>query len=387
MTLFDRRLLGLLDDSVGTGRRTMHDRLTDYQRDLADIERELCKYQLLLRCHKVEFKPRRRDDWIAKHRSQVSIKERFRAVSQAIENSGNATAHSKKVGDKKGLEDACGDGFHTGGNSSTLCVHGSLWVQVERILGLPREHDAQGNGLYSVHVDWLDHPTGGAETPPLRGSAMPEALGREECVVKKQLRLVGASGRFVLVVIRRHSDVAADFSQVVGSFQFDVYDSSNYVVKAHEVLDSRSRFMDCTLKMRLQAPGGLQSAGPSAPSAVCEVRSPTSNVPALHMGRLDADPPSPKSTVVATQRSTASAVGTPKPAMAVVQDPAALPNSSVGLGLSSTTRVADGYGSEHPEGSSEEYDEDEEEEEEELLEEEEEEEEEDAEDSVRVQRP
>jgi len=81
MALFDRRLLAYFDDGSVPG-VTLLDRIVDYQKDLAEIERELTKYQLLLGPHQVKVKARSRDGWIAAHRVSPSIKELYGQAAQ-----------------------------------------------------------------------------------------------------------------------------------------------------------------------------------------------------------------------------------------------------------------------------------------------------------------
>lgn len=93
MALFDRRLLAYFDDG-GISNATYHDRIADYQHDLTEIERELCKYQHLLGPHRVKVKPRDRHGWLTHHRSPaVSAREHgdrlAAAAASAVTQPGN----------------------------------------------------------------------------------------------------------------------------------------------------------------------------------------------------------------------------------------------------------------------------------------------------------
>merc|ERR1719326_1768406 len=80
---------------------TLLDRITDYQKDLAEIERELGKYRLLLGPRQVQFKDRNRDAWIAKNRETKTVKERYRRIVQAIEGEEPDTPDSQGHGDDR----------------------------------------------------------------------------------------------------------------------------------------------------------------------------------------------------------------------------------------------------------------------------------------------
>lgn len=69
MALFDRRLLAYFDDGGLRGSRPLRDRIADYQRDLVEIERELCNYQHVFGEKAVRVKVRDRKAWLEKHQS------------------------------------------------------------------------------------------------------------------------------------------------------------------------------------------------------------------------------------------------------------------------------------------------------------------------------
>ncbi|CAK0879724.1 unnamed protein product, partial [Prorocentrum cordatum] len=70
MAMFDRRLLAYFDGGGLAGETTLQDRITDYQRDLAEIEHALLKYQAVVGGSRARVRARARDEWIAKHQSR-----------------------------------------------------------------------------------------------------------------------------------------------------------------------------------------------------------------------------------------------------------------------------------------------------------------------------
>lgn len=111
MALFDRRLLAYFDDGGGISNATYHDRIADYQHDLTEIERELCKYQHLLGPHRVKVKARDRHGWLAHHRrSAFSAREHgdrlAAAAASAVTQPGNLSYEEHtSFGPSAGLRD------------------------------------------------------------------------------------------------------------------------------------------------------------------------------------------------------------------------------------------------------------------------------------------
>merc|ERR1719510_1080565 len=104
MAIFDRRLLAFFDDGgTDASGSTLSEQTINFQRDLAEIERELCKHHALLGRHQGKAKPRQRNAWIEAHHEPVSIKDRFSSVleesqrsTQTPEQSGEQMRRSKR---------------------------------------------------------------------------------------------------------------------------------------------------------------------------------------------------------------------------------------------------------------------------------------------------
>eukprot|EP00929_Paragymnodinium_shiwhaense_P106611 TRINITY_DN72138_c0_g1_i1.p1 TRINITY_DN72138_c0_g1~~TRINITY_DN72138_c0_g1_i1.p1 ORF type:complete len:418 (-),score=90.19 TRINITY_DN72138_c0_g1_i1:341-1594(-) len=321
MALYDRRLLAYCDNgSFNVGHRlTMLDRMTEYQRDLAEIDRELCKYQLVLGSHHVRFKPRGREAWLTDCRKTKTLKDRFRAASRTFHDehdehestvvtqkpaAASASASQRHVhaaaaeagrGEEISAVAAGGGGLATAGGrrlSATKrtsvgqdAVHKtwsereraraaagvsslesaahqprsaatSVLAQIDTIFGLRRVAGAEAS--YSVEVSWKDAPEGRKlVTEPCAGKAA--GPGVDDCVVRQQLRLEGlrpGSRHVVLLAVRARS-------KLVGTCQLDSSDDSTHDVAMHQLLDGSQRPTGAAVKMRLQfhdagaAGGGL----------------------------------------------------------------------------------------------------------------------------------
>jgi len=99
MAIFDRRLLAFFDDAgTDASGSTLHEQTINLQRDLAEIERELCKHHALLGRHQVSVKPRQRQGWIEAHDEPLSIKDRYASV---LEESQRSTQNSKQDGEQQ----------------------------------------------------------------------------------------------------------------------------------------------------------------------------------------------------------------------------------------------------------------------------------------------
>jgi len=255
MALFDRRLLAYFDDGLGTGgSMTLLDRITDYQRDLAEIERELSKYQVLLGNRQVQYRHRDRDGWIAKNSQQKTIKERYRRVAQAMSGEGDHLSHERTPAmasqQADGLE-IVEQGLSRRPSLTSKNRKGStrvsvslltsstapgksvtVWVQIDTVSGLKSSRSA----AYMVRASWMgvsDRDLD-AETDERPGE---RETGDEKCVVRQQLKLEGPPGsHMVKVSIHRRED--GRLTQV-GECNIDANDTHNHEVQYHALSDAR----------------------------------------------------------------------------------------------------------------------------------------------------
>lgn len=253
MALFDRRLLAYFDDGLGAGgSMTLLDRITDYQRDLAEIERELSKYQVLLGNRQVQYRHRDRDGWIAKNREQKTIKERYRRVAQAmgeghnvvpermdaqaeeiIEQSQRRGSFSRKA---KELARGSRGSLGTGTRGSPGAATGksvTVWVQIDTVSGLPPPRSA----AYVVRAAWLGISDRQLLAETDERPSERDANGDEKCVIRQQLKLEGHPGSHVVKVsIHRREDGPL---ALVGECSLDANDSYNHEVQYHPLSDER----------------------------------------------------------------------------------------------------------------------------------------------------
>eukprot|EP00929_Paragymnodinium_shiwhaense_P079336 TRINITY_DN41299_c0_g1_i2.p1 TRINITY_DN41299_c0_g1~~TRINITY_DN41299_c0_g1_i2.p1 ORF type:complete len:310 (-),score=77.27 TRINITY_DN41299_c0_g1_i2:395-1324(-) len=298
MAVHDRRLLSFPDpdpeadpladrtDAEGT----LFGRLHGCQQNLAEIEKELCKYQLLLGTDRIRFRPREREYWVERNRRQPDVKERyahldFSAASPAQRAAGGSRDVSEAGNDRRpgrssfagvgASAQAPGGGVLTGFGGEDLLgsllkeersqadvlvervetlaeerqleldskqtlgakrrpsaslpsssgaalappavpsrVLGTIWVQVDNVVGIPRSA-ADQEGFYAIEARWKeDADDSYSRRPPQteerQGREMPEDEGRDECVIRQQLRLESfASGRFVVLTVLRDGDAVA----------------------------------------------------------------------------------------------------------------------------------------------------------------------------------
>jgi len=89
-------LLAFFDDA-GTDAHgsTLHEQTINFQRDLAEIERELFKHHALLGRHQGKIKPRQRNAWIEAHHKPTSIKDQCASV---LEESQRSTQNPEQSG-------------------------------------------------------------------------------------------------------------------------------------------------------------------------------------------------------------------------------------------------------------------------------------------------
>jgi len=251
MALFDRRLLAYFDDGLGTGgSMTLLDRITDYQRDLAEIERELSKYQVLLGNRQVQYRHRDRDGWIAKNREQKTIKERYRRVAQAMSGEGDHVGRERPdvqpVADGLEIVEQSQRRISTtsaarknprgstrGSVQTSPAAPGkslTVWVQIDTVSGLPASRSA----AYMVRASWMACRHYQAETEERPGE---RDNGDEKCVVRQQLKLEGHPGsHMVRVSIHRRED--GPLTQV-GECNVDANDDYNLELQYHALSDAR----------------------------------------------------------------------------------------------------------------------------------------------------
>lgn len=290
MALFDRRLLAYFDDAgIGAGGTTLLERIKDYQRDLAEIERELSKYQTLLGSHQVKIKHRDRNGWIDRCNDQKSIKERYRPAIQAMAGQVDAASDAGRADGNHdyGLDDtdrslrgrraskpsrgSKGSDAMTLGRNSTApserprpstfdkvgraSVPGSsgkrecIWVQIDTIANLPPPRSPG----YIVRACWQGHSSTAVDTEvrPLRTED-----GEDKCIVRQQLKLEVIPGaRTVTISVHRRDDSFSGASQV-GEVHLDIFDSYNLDVQVHPLTDN-GRTVGTSVNMRLTAPEGL----------------------------------------------------------------------------------------------------------------------------------
>mmetsp|Transcript_92737 Transcript_92737/g.170150 ORF Transcript_92737/g.170150 Transcript_92737/m.170150 type:complete len:458 (+) Transcript_92737:37-1410(+) len=294
MALFDRRLLAYFDDAgIAAGGATLLERIKDYQRDLAEIEQELSKYQTLLGHHQVKFRHRDRHGWIERCNEQKTIKQRYRRAveemareddrdSEFRENAGvyeeeerhreHARRKSSKALSRQGTKDTVGrrsldqprlSNFEkVGGRPSIPGASGAMgkvWVQIDTVTGLPRDRSSG----YIVRACWEGTPASAVETDVRPGSRSDD--GDERCIIRQQLKLEVLPGaRMVHISVHRRDDNLNSSDSLIGEVQLDIFDAYNLDVQVHPLTDKYGKHIQTAVNMRLTAPEALLNAAPKS---------------------------------------------------------------------------------------------------------------------------
>lgn len=348
MALFDRRLLAYFDDGLGTGgSMTLLDRITDYQRDLTEIERELSKYQVLLGNRQVQYRHRDRDGWIAKNSQQKTIKERYRRVAQAMSGEGDHFSH-ERIHVQPSIPSQQADGLEiieqgqralagrtTKSRPSVTGKPLTVWVQIDTVAGLRTSRS--GAAAYMVRASWMDVSDRALDAETEEKPSEREN-GDDKCVVRQQLKLEGLPGsHMVNVSVHRRED--GRLTQV-GECNIDVNDTHNSEVQFHALSDARgpvfcsrtddaNRPIPSTVRLRLIHAQPATKSAPSQPAAKSDKRSSIKRLSQLGgdtrpKDQQSAPPPRRKSIEDVSQprrKSVASESVVHQPKEAVTQDP------------------------------------------------------------------
>jgi len=255
MALFDRRLLAYFDDGLGAGSTTLLDRIIDYQKDLAEIERELKKYKMLLGDREVQCKIRDPEKWINKNKGQKTIKERYRKAAQEIVDvepdepeHGYPERRRASVSERRPsmarvkARNSRQSVSSRGSVARASMIAGSkaLWVQIDTIYRLPQPRADS----YVVKTHWIHHPA--------TAIAASEKFERDEnnedvCIVRQQLKLE-AQPNAQIVVITVYSG-AGDSERRVGECQLNAEETRNHEVQVHYLSDDGRRSAEIRLRL------------------------------------------------------------------------------------------------------------------------------------------
>lgn len=310
MAMFDRRLLAYFDDAgLGSSGTTILDRVADYQKDLSEIERELCKYQHLLgsRRGKAKIRARNRDSWITAHKEkeQPSVKETYKHVAEAAkrdfesapsggdEKDGGVDekdggTKKKRQSVKPGRRESKLDrrpsvqqgraSIHQGARASVRpsvagnagrrqsevdffqkqrqsvapagAVIGHLWAQLDKLLGLRRGSTL---GQYCLRVAVQPEPPGCVEQVTEIRDAKDAADNPdlEECQIRQQMKVAaGTDIKLLVITVIRKGRTDYD-DAVVGSCRIDVWDKSSWQVQSHELFDDHGDATGAKLRLRI----------------------------------------------------------------------------------------------------------------------------------------
>lgn len=255
MALFDRRLLAYFDDGLGAGSTTLLERIVDYQKDLAEIERELKKYQMLLGDREVQCKIRDPERWIKKNANYKTIKERYRKVAEEVVDvelpSEPEHGYQERVDNRRrpsmagrrssvvqggarrsraSIRSSISASLH---RASVLSAGGrALWVQIDTLYRLPQPVADS----YIVKAHWLHHPTS-VETTFKDGSRVSTDDGQDVCIVRQQLKLEAQPNATVVVI----TVYSGDTDRQIGCCHISADDSANHDAQTHSLKDEHGR--------------------------------------------------------------------------------------------------------------------------------------------------